>query len=280
MAAILVKVDKNGTKYYEDYTCDKCGGRGGADVWAYTGWTCYKCGGSGRMDKPSRWKEYTPEYEAKLKIRRAKAHEKAVEKMAAEAAEKNKVFFAYNGFNPDGYMFIVLGNTYEIREQLKAAGARYNKYFKCWTFDHEVAEYNTLKVHADDAYAKNEGGAYMYQWPNIDVVMGMIYDANHPKTESHSEYVGTVGGKVEVECTLTKVSYYDTSFNYHRITVWIYIFTDDKGNVFVWKSQAYIDDAIQAGDRVKVKGTVKDHSEYDGTKQTVLTRCKIEKEAA
>lgn len=276
----LVKIDKNGTKYYEDYTCDRCGGRGGSDVWNYTGYTCYKCGGSGVMSKPSTWKEYTPEYEAKLKARREKALEKRVAKMAEEAAEKNKQFFEYNGFNSDGYMFIVLGNTYEIREQLKAAGARYNKHFKCWTFDHEVEEYKTLKVHAKDCYETNAGGGYMWQWPDISTVMGLIYEANNPKTESHSEYVGTVGDKLEVDCTLTKLSWYDTEFNYRKVTVWIYIFTDDSGNVYVWKSQAYIDDAIKAGDRVRLKGTVKDHSEYDGAKQTILTRCKVTKEAA
>lgn len=278
--ATLVKIDKNGTKYYEDYTCDRCGGRGGADAWQYTGWTCYKCGGSGRMNKPSTWKEYTPEYEEKLRQRRAKAHAKAVEKMAAEAAEKNKRFFEYNGFDDAGNIWFVLGNTYEIREQLKAAGARYNKYFKCWTFNHEVADYKTLKLHADDCYSKNNGGGYLYDWPDVSNVMGLLYEANNPKPENQSEYVGTIGGKVETECTLTKISSYETSFNYHRITVWIYILTDDNGNVFVWKSQAYIDDAIQAGDRVHIKGTVKDHSEYEGTKQTVLTRCKITKEAA
>ena len=67
--ATLIKTDRNGTKYYEGMvTCDRCGGRGGADAWQWTGWTCYKCGGTGKI--LGKWKEYTPEYEAKLEAKR------------------------------------------------------------------------------------------------------------------------------------------------------------------------------------------------------------------
>ena len=58
--ATLVRVDRNGTKYFAGMvTCDRCGGAGGADAWAYTGWTCYKCGGEGKV--PGSWVERTPE---------------------------------------------------------------------------------------------------------------------------------------------------------------------------------------------------------------------------
>lgn len=43
--AQLIRVDRNGTKYFEgQITCDRCGGIGGADVWTGTGWNCFKCG--------------------------------------------------------------------------------------------------------------------------------------------------------------------------------------------------------------------------------------------
>lgn len=68
--ATLIRVDRNGTKYYEGMcTCGRCGGAGGGDQWKYTGWTCYECGGSGKV--MGKWKEYTPEYEAKLEAKRA-----------------------------------------------------------------------------------------------------------------------------------------------------------------------------------------------------------------
>ena len=65
-----VRTDRNGTKIYYDWNCPRCGGAGGADMWAYTGYTCYECGGTGLRVKPLIVKEYTDEYAAKLEARR------------------------------------------------------------------------------------------------------------------------------------------------------------------------------------------------------------------
>lgn len=48
---------------------------------------------------------------------------------------------------------------------------------------------------------------------------------------------------------------------------------DTAGNVFVWKSSNETDLSHQ--DRIVLKGTVKAHKEYEGTKQTWLSRCKF-----
>ena len=74
MASTLIKIDKNGTEYWGNNTCQRCGGAGGSDACEYTGWTCYQCGGSG-IDKTRIVKKYTPEYAAKLQARRDKAAE-------------------------------------------------------------------------------------------------------------------------------------------------------------------------------------------------------------
>lgn len=89
----LIKIDRNGTKYYEgDVPCERCGGAGGADKWKPTGWKCYKCGGTGTQW--GRWKEYTPEYEAKLAEQRRKRREKweaeHAEEIAARKAEQER----------------------------------------------------------------------------------------------------------------------------------------------------------------------------------------------
>lgn len=97
------KIDRNGTKYYLDWTCPRCGGAGGGPQWAYTGWTCYECAGTGERKDPKVVKEYTPEYEAKLAERRAARHERELNKEAQEngfetyeawqaaIAEKNRI---------------------------------------------------------------------------------------------------------------------------------------------------------------------------------------------
>ena len=85
--ATLIRIDRNGSKYYEGMvTCDRCGGQGGSDQWQYTGWTCYKCGGTGWI--AGKWIERTPEYEAKLAERRAARHKKYVEEHAEEIKER------------------------------------------------------------------------------------------------------------------------------------------------------------------------------------------------
>lgn len=83
--ATLIKIDRNGTKYFSgDVPCERCGGAGGADKWAFTGWTCFKCGGTGKQT--GTWKEYTPEYEAKLKARREAKMAKLNAEFEAEQA--------------------------------------------------------------------------------------------------------------------------------------------------------------------------------------------------
>lgn len=83
MTRELLKIDRNGTKYYRviGATCPRCGGLGRSNAWSETGFICYECGGSGLTDITE--KEYDPVYLAKLEARRAKKAAKA----AVEAAE-------------------------------------------------------------------------------------------------------------------------------------------------------------------------------------------------
>lgn len=78
------KIDKNGTQYFVDWTCPRCGGAGGGQQWAYTGWTCYECGGTGQRRDPKVYKVYTDEYEAKLAARRKARYEREQNKLAQE----------------------------------------------------------------------------------------------------------------------------------------------------------------------------------------------------
>ena len=84
-----------------------------------------------------------------------------------------------------------------------------------------------------------------------------------------SEYVGSLKDKVEIDI---EASRYVTSFNNLYGTTFLYQFLNTDGNIFIW----YSSNPVQNLDKVsKLKGTVKEHSEYNGIKQTVLTRCKV-----
>lgn len=86
----LIKIDRNGTKYYLDERCPRCGGGGGDGKWMHTGWTCWECGGSGLARKPKVYKVYTDEYEAKLAERRAAKRSK-YEAEHAEAIREHQL---------------------------------------------------------------------------------------------------------------------------------------------------------------------------------------------
>jgi hypothetical protein len=63
-------------------------------------------------------------------------------------------------------------------------------------------------------------------------------------------------------------------FGYQRL----YIMKDKRDNVFTWKTSvlmAYENDYIEIDDWFVIQGTVKGHKNYNGTKQTELTRCKV-----
>lgn len=86
---------------------------------------------------------------------------------------------------------------------------------------------------------------------------------------SESRYVGTIGekwsGKVNDFHLLT---HWDNGFGG---TVYLYSFKDEDGNEMVWKASK----GIQTASVSTLTGTVKEHKEYKGKAQTVLTRCKV-----
>lgn len=127
------KTDKNGTKYYYDINCPRCCGYGALDKWAYTGRVCYECGGEGKRHKPKLIKVYSPEYEAKLEARRAAKEKKyqeehadeIVQAKAEEERRTNKRTCKELGCNADGTGYVLIGKTYDEKDQIRAAGGKW-----------------------------------------------------------------------------------------------------------------------------------------------------------
>lgn len=90
-----------------------------------------------------------------------------------------------------------------------------------------------------------------------------------------SEHVGKVGDRVTVDvesvkCLTSWESCYD---GYHETTTYIWKIVGKDDNIYTWKTSKWIDvDELP----VSLKGTVKEHKEFRGVKQTELTRCKAE----
>lgn len=90
--------------------------------------------------------------------------------------------------------------------------------------------------------------------------------ADHAASAAASEYVGEIKERITFQTATAKLL---TSWDNDYGTTYLYQFTDGHGNVFIWKASK----RIQIRDGMTLKGTVKDHNERDGIKQTILTRC-------
>jgi hypothetical protein len=90
---------------------------------------------------------------------------------------------------------------------------------------------------------------------------------------SDSKHVGTVKERSEFEVTITKKFGFETAFGFMTMI----LMKDAAGNIFVWKTGTGFDN-VSVGDKLKIKATVKKHDEYQGIKQTILTRCVVVEE--
>ena len=85
-----------------------------------------------------------------------------------------------------------------------------------------------------------------------------------------SNYVGNVGDKVEVFADAVQLV---TTIEHQYGMTFLYKWTDESGNVFAWFASSAQGLNLKKNG-VRIRGTVKDHTEYQGVKQTILTRCR------
>lgn len=90
-----------------------------------------------------------------------------------------------------------------------------------------------------------------------------------------SKHVGEIGERLSIKGTYHHSgSWEQKSFaGYGVVTMYVHTFKDADGNVFTWKTQNTI--GFEYGMCVNLAGTVKEHTEYKGERQTALTRCKV-----
>ena len=95
------------------------------------------------------------------------------------------------------------------------------------------------------------------------------------KDAASSTHVGEVGGRIEVEATVTFQTSFESMYGFTYVTG----FRDAAGNVYVHKGTPMTapegNRLIARGDRIRFKGTVKEHGVRDGVKQTVIARPKL-----
>lgn len=100
-----------------------------------------------------------------------------------------------------------------------------------------------------------------------------------------SKHIGNVGDKMALVLTYTgSASWEQPSYaGYGTETHYVHKFEDESGNVITWKttsSLCWIGKDGQCkhpenGSAVAVSGRIKEHTTYNGQKQTMLMRCKV-----
>ena len=86
-----------------------------------------------------------------------------------------------------------------------------------------------------------------------------------------SEYVGTVGEKVILSARLVLAKVVDSLYGATTLTKW----ETESGDIITWFASS--NPEVEVGELYGIVGKVKDHRTYLDSKETLLTRCKIER---
>jgi len=227
---------------------------------------CLKCGGTGVIQKEIRL--YTKaEYDA-LQRNKERAAEKKEQEMLAGADKKRTEWLEKNGFDAEGYTYIVVGiDTFTIKDQLKEENFKYNAFLRWHAAAPGTFAENCEKHHWNEFYSTTAWGD-MNPLPGTQSKVDSIIEAAKPA--SVSEWVGEVGKRLkDIPVTLVSVHGFEGKYGYSQVVK----FEDENKNIYIWFTGVEI--KVEPGESCFLTGTVKDHSEYKGERSTVLTRCKI-----
>jgi hypothetical protein len=228
--------------------CSRCGGAGGSDKWKHTGWTCFQCGGS-RLGPIVADKLYTLEQLAKMNAAADKrSAKKAAAQAAATAAREADRAARRAQFTADN-------------ATLFAQAASLNDDF-----------INTMVAQCIDRVSISPA--------QVELITKKL--AENARKQA-AQYVGTVGERITVTCTLVTFKAFDSKFG----RSYLHVMRDSSGNTFKYMGSTVLGGVNwQRGDygdpypvwdkaaQFTFTATVKAHEEYNGDKQTVVARPK------
>lgn len=143
------------------------------------------------------------------------------------------------------------------------------------TFENNVKNFVTGKIPVTNA-----NGFVAYAYVLMEKIIQKRAEEEAKNVEkAKSNFFGEIGKKITVTGKGSVVTSWQTQWGWTTI----YKFVDANNNVFIWKTGNDIIENDKNGDSVyiadmetiTITGTVKEHNEYNGEKQTVLTRCKV-----
>ena len=262
-AEVLETYERNNKRYARiRCKCGRCGGTGLISWSRLDNGVCWECRGAKTFIKDVR--DYSDAEIQSIERAKERRREKAAKAFEEKKRKANAITTQRYGFN-GMKAYVVLGDTYSIKDELKEHGAKYSPELKwvCPTEPTWLSGYDYAEINLCDIFKYDD-----YGWLVVKDDASNIIEALQPKT---GEYVGTVGSKIKVTVTVTNVFENALYLYGHSRYTYKHIMKSDDGNVFVWNTSTA---CYNVGHTMTLVGTVKAHEEYRGVRQTILTRCK------
>lgn len=126
----------------------------------------------------------------------------------------------------------------------------------------------------------------------VNTFLKEVKKAADNSAKANSQYQGNVGDRITIKINRVKSLYYKPSYSYYGAGTTVYELLDTNNNVYIWSTTDSLDsyfghncsweDAngntysfMDKDGAITIKATVKEHKEYKGIKQTVITRGKV-----
>jgi hypothetical protein len=168
-------------------------------------------------------------------------------------ATSTAVYYALNSFEDF--------EIYDISEESKSLCDQVVSFVK--DLDTSSDYNNNLKLLLNSPYIENK---------NLGLVVSSVgyylRETNNStkKSAPPSNYIGDIGDKIEFtstpECVYSALGEFGWTYIYRMMS---------NNDVIIWKTNKCLDTDTQ----IKIKATIKDHTEYKGVKQTFITRGKV-----
>jgi hypothetical protein len=189
-------------------------------------------------------------------------------------ANKRKItkaeWFEANGFSEDGVTYLVLGNSYPIKDELKDNGFKFSPLLR-WHNENcnyklpENCNYISLSFYDLFTWDESTNSAFMKEGARERIEL--IFN---PPEVSNSMYVGEIGERLhDVPVKVYNIGGFDSAYGYK----WVYTFEDENGNRYTWFTT--VQQSVSIGATAALTGRIKAHVEYKGVETTQLTRCTL-----
>lgn len=164
----------------------------------------------------------------------------------------------------NGYITIFKGENYEHLDWFRASVARFARPWGWYIVstdeipDDMPAELETVRLEWADV--GNEDGSLRPEDEVKHFCDGLRFEPGA------SQYQGRVGERIERTLTVDKAIPLEGTYGFSTL----HVMSDAEGNIYTWCTASK---SWAVGSVKKIRGTVKDHRLYQGSAQTVLTRC-------